>query len=504
MFLSAELYLTDQSSRLSPFPAGRLQNHRSKVELPRHLSGREASSSGQLDCFRCRPLVGGVSLDSLLSASESATSPCPTSLSHLSSSSLSESKRFDLVTLSNLCVDVVVPMKSLPDEDEATRKALLRELMSEPPPGHRWEVGGNTNTLIAAARLGMRAAAVGHIGKDTYGNFLKEVLRSEGVDFVESLMSEVLVEDGNGSVASGSCDLGAVSSESDASPTLVCFVLVAPDTQHSFCSLYDFGPWPLLSFVKKVTPDMKRILEETAAVFVNGFVFDEMPTNVVIEAAKHAADSGAAIFFDPGPRSWTFCSGDHEKRQALESMLDVADVVLMTEEEAEVVTGSPVADIAARCVLERPGTRAQWCVIKRGADGATLVSRAVDENREDGSMKLEGSEHCSSDVNSGYTQNSSGKIYEQKALKVDVRDTVGCGDSFAAAIVLGYTRQHCIPATMALASAVGAATAMGTGAGRNVARIEDVEMLLETAVPDCEDGRHAKALEVVRSGLRNR
>ena len=28
--------------------------------------------------------------------------------------------------------------------------------------------------------------------------------------------------------------------------TLLCFVLVAPDTAHSFCSRYDFGPWPLL------------------------------------------------------------------------------------------------------------------------------------------------------------------------------------------------------------------------------------------------------------------
>ncbi len=50
-----------------------------------------------------------------------------------------------------------------------------------------------------------------------------------------------------------------------------------------------------------------------------------------------------------------------------------------------------------------------------------------------------------------------------------VGDTVGCGDSFAAAIVLGYIRGYDIPATMALANAVGAATAMGTGAGTNVA-----------------------------------
>jgi len=49
--------------------------------------------------------------------------------------------------------------------------------------------------------------------------------------------------------------------------------------------------------------------------------------------------------------------------------------------------------------------------------------------------------------------------------QVDVADTVGCGDSFAAAVVMGYTRKHSIPATLALANAVGGATAMGKGAG---------------------------------------
>ncbi len=55
---------------------------------------------------------------------------------------------------------------------------------------------------------------------------------------------------------------------------------------------------------------------------------------------------------------------------------------------------------------------------------------------------------------------------------------VGCGDSFAAAVVLGFTREHSIPAVMALANAVGAATAMGQGAGRNVASAERVSALL--------------------------
>lgn len=68
-------------------------------------------------------------------------------------------------------------------------------------------------------------------------------------------------------------------------------------------------------------------------------------------------------------------------------------------------------------------------------------------------------------------------------VKVEVADTVGCGDSFAAAIMMGYIKQGTmpIPTTLALANAVGAATAMGQGAGRNVASAAKVLELLGSA-----------------------
>lgn len=57
---------------------------------------------------------------------------------------------------------------------------------------------------------------------------------------------------------------------------------------------------------------------------------------------------------------------------------------------------------------------------------------------------------------------------------MNVIDTVGCGDSFVAAIAFGFI--HKLPAvnTLAIANAVGAATAMGCGAGRNVANLQQV------------------------------
>ena len=60
-----------------------------------------------------------------------------------------------------------------------------------------------------------------------------------------------------------------------------------------------------------------------------GCCFDELPPNVIMEAVMSARSAGAAIFFDPGPRSWTF--REPERRRALNELLDSTDVVLMTE-----------------------------------------------------------------------------------------------------------------------------------------------------------------------------
>jgi sugar/nucleoside kinase (ribokinase family) len=75
-------------------------------------------------------------------------------------------------------VDLVVNVDELPPADPAARLLLLAELTAAPPPMERWEVGGNTNTLIAAARLGMRAVAVGQVGNDRYGAFLTDILKA--------------------------------------------------------------------------------------------------------------------------------------------------------------------------------------------------------------------------------------------------------------------------------------------------------------------------------------
>ena len=72
-----------------------------------------------------------------------------------------------------------------------------------------------------------------------------------------------------------------------------------------------------------------QVLRDARGLFVAGCCFDELPPSVIMEAVTSARSAGAAIFFDPGPRSWTF--REPERRGALNDLLDSTDVMLMTE-----------------------------------------------------------------------------------------------------------------------------------------------------------------------------
>jgi sugar/nucleoside kinase (ribokinase family) len=323
------------------------------------------------------------------------------------------------------------------------------------------------------------------LGSDSYANFLSSVLLQEGVHLLP-----ILAEDPQ---------------QQQQFSTLLCFVLVAPETQtHTFCSSYDFGPWPLLPRMAHLPPDAQSALANTSCLFINGFAFDDLPPEIVVTCAREAREAGAAVFLDPGPRSWTFVAHHNDenennnnnnsgldtrdRQQAFEELLNVTDVILMTEEEAEAVTGQSTPEQASKWILRRPKSVMSWCIIKQGGNGALLATN---------------NSTSSSNIGDGIS------FYHQPAVNVDVKDTVGCGDSFAAAIVLGFTQGHDINSVLALGNAVGAATAMAMGAGRNVAAAETVEQLLKSQIDELNNeggGREVsaaarEALDILQASL---
>jgi sugar/nucleoside kinase (ribokinase family) len=76
-----------------------------------------------------------------------------------------------------LVPDYSVQVDILPSPDLSARKDLLAELTQFPPPKLKWKVGGSTNFMITAARLGLTVWSCGHVADDEFGEYLLDVLQ---------------------------------------------------------------------------------------------------------------------------------------------------------------------------------------------------------------------------------------------------------------------------------------------------------------------------------------
>ena len=83
--------------------------------------------------------------------------------------------------------------------------------------------------------------------------------------------------------------------------------------------------------------------------FVNGFVFDDLEPSTVVAAVRAAQAAGAEIFFDAGPRVRALLrDAPAGAAEAVRELFAIADGVLLTQEEAEIVTGLKDADAVRR------------------------------------------------------------------------------------------------------------------------------------------------------------
>ncbi|KAF7804672.1 fructokinase-1 [Senna tora] len=346
-------------------------------------------------------------------------------------------KDVDVATLGNLCVDIVLNVPKLPPSSVEERKAFMERLSASPPDKKYWEAGGNCNTAIAAARLGLGCTAIGHVGNEIYGQFLFDVLHDEGINIVE--MSD---------------HVGIANSSSSSLETLLCWVLVDPLQRHGFCSRADFSKEPAFHWMKKLSAEVKLAIKKSKVLFCNGYGFDDLSPSLLLSAVEYAVEVGTSVFFDPGPRGKSLSIGTLEEQKALNQFLRMSDVLLLTSDEAESLTGIGNPILAGQELLKR-GIRTKWVIVKMGPRGSILISKS--------------------------------SIACAPAFKANVIDTVGCGDSFVAPIVYGFIHKMPIVNTLAMANAVGAATAMGCGAGRNVATLEKVTDILRSSNLNVDD-----------------
>ncbi|CAI5471428.1 unnamed protein product [Closterium sp. Yama58-4] len=431
-----------------------------------------------------------------------------------------ETKLVDVVTLGNLCVDVLVAVDQLPPSDRRGKWEFLQRVKANPPDESCWEAGGNLNFGIAAARLGLRCTAFGHVAGDAFGAFLARVMADERVallplaDHVDGPLGDGPWEGAEGEREGEGEGEGDVVERSEGrydGETLACWVFLDKNGRHAFASRFDFNKNPAFSRVQTIPPAFAHLIARSRALFINGFAFDEFPPSAIQSAAQYAQQAGVLVFFDPGPRTGTLFRSAGQSKEVFDWLLLNCDVLLLTSEEAEVVTQQQDPNASAEQLLElKARARAAAAASSTAAGGSGLSAGAEEreagggvdgltwthqqqqqqqQQRRQQQQRLREEQQWEEEERPQWVAVKKGPngcvlataaqgVFSLPGFKVDVADTVGCGDSFAAAVAMGLLSDEGPSTTLALANAVGAATAMGSGAGRNVARAARVAEIL--------------------------
>ncbi|CAN6321325.1 unnamed protein product, partial [Urochloa humidicola] len=167
----------------------------------------------------------------------------------------------------------------------------------------------------------------------------------------------------------------------------------------------DFSEEPAFSWIRKLPADIKIVIHHSKILFCNGYAFDEFFPDVIASSIDCAIDAGTAVFFYPGPRGKSLLNGTLDDQRALEHALRLSDVLLLTSDEAESLTNVKNPIEAGQDLLKR-GIRTKQVVIKMGSKGSIMITKNA--------------------------------VSCAPSFKINVVDTVGCGDSFTAAIAFGF------------------------------------------------------------------
>ena len=205
--------------------------------------------------------------------------------------------------------------------------------------------GAPANVAVAASRLGARAAFVGSVGEDLFGDFILRALESEGVE------------------------TGGVSRQKPPTRTSLAFVEIAEDGDRAF-TFYRSSPAAdeLLS-PEDVTEDLI-----SGATFVN---FGSIPlireparsaTHRIAELAK---EHDVPIAFDVNFREHLWESTE-AAREAVDPLLDLSTIIKLGDDELSPLLGVEDVGEAAGMLLDRG---VSLVLVSRGSEGAFYATR---------------------------------------------------------------------------------------------------------------------------------
>jgi ribokinase len=226
----------------------------------------------------------------------------------------------DILVVGSLNTDLVVRASRFPEPGETISGEDLQVIAG----------GKGANQAVAAARLGARVSMLGRVGKDNFGDFLLENLKSNKVD------SRLIQRD-------------------DASTGTATIVVDARGQNSIVLSAGANG--------KVNDADVDNVSFEEYNLLLLQL---EIPTAAVLSAARRAHESGLSVVLNPAPA-----------KQLPNEFFALADFLIPNETELSLLTNQKVNDIpsaetAARQLLERG---IKHVIVTLGSQGALIVDR---------------------------------------------------------------------------------------------------------------------------------
>ena len=237
-------------------------------------------------------------------------------------------------------------------------------------------------------------------------------------------------------LAQAGVDASALLRHPQTSTTTVIALSDRRGPAHVFLGCY--GDSPPVAF----TDEARRQLARADAVFIAGYTLVEERLNPLVDGVlDFMASSAAPLYIDVGPFLGQLDG------VGVARLLRAADALILTDDEIRFVTDGE-SDIAAcrRLLGAYPDLR---IVLKRGAAGCHLLARDLD-------LACPG-------------------------FAVDVVDTIGAGDAFAAAYIWAELQGHSPWECGTIGNAMGAASVRKAGAGRKAPTRGETQALLDAA-----------------------
>ncbi len=282
--------------------------------------------------------------------------------------------------------------------------------------------GAPANVAVAVSRLGLTSAFITQVGRDPFGEYLIGVLKATGVD-VSGVKS------------------------TDKANTALAFVSLGAGGERSF-SFYRNPSADMLMTLEDV--DMSLIDACRAFHFGSVSMIAESSRAATLAAAKHAAESGKWVSYDPNLRLALWPSED-AAREGMMAGLEYATSVKISEEELDFLARGDVYQ------LWKKYTR--LIVVTHGGRGAT-----------------------------GYTLGGFLTVEGQTVVSVD---TTGAGDAFTGGLLVKLLTTDNLDELLDdasnlgdilhFANTVGALTTTRKGAIPSLPSLEEVEALVHTA-----------------------